>query len=347
VVIQVPADTDTDSVRSGEELNIESLASYLQGKVDGIESGIVVSQFPKGHSNLTYSLRSGGHEYVLRRGPLGPVPPKAHDMAREYHVLEAVHPHFPEAPRVFHLCEDTAVIGGVFFLMERRHGLVLRDSIPPEVSLLPDDPRRMSEAFIQCLVRLHAIDVRQTGLISLGKPDGFLERQVEGWAGRWQAAQTGTIEVMDEVIRWLREQRPASGDPTLVHNDYKLDNVMLPFGNPDRIEAVLDWEMTTVGDPLADVGLSLCYWLVPPTITSEAGWYTREEFVSRYAELSGRDVQNIGYYEVLGVFKLAVILQQIYYRFRRGQTTDKRFEKFDKRVNELAQTAARLTGLLS
>jgi len=342
-VIEVLA--DTDSVRSGEELDIQALTSYLQGKVAGAESGIAVAQFPKGHSNLTYLLRAGAYEYVLRRGPLGPVPPKAHDMAREYRVLEAVHPHFPEAPRVFHLCEDAAVIGAVFFLMERRHGFVLRESIPPDVSLRPGDSRRLSEAFIKCLVRLHAIDVAKTGLISLGKPGGFLERQVEGWAGRWQAAQTGKIECIEEVILWLREQRPASGNPTLVHNDYKLDNVMLPFQDLDRIEAVLDWEMTTVGDPLADVGLSLCYWLVPPAITLEAGWHTREQFIGRYAELSGRDVRNIGYYEVLGVFKLAVILQQIYHRFRRGQTADKRFEKFDERVNELAQTAARLAGL--
>ncbi len=337
---EVPA--DTQPVRSGEELDSKALTLYLQGKVEGIECGLAVAQFPKGHSNLTYLLRAGANEYVLRRGPLGPVPPKAHDMAREYRVLEAVHPHFPEAPRVFHLCEDTAVIGSVFSLMERRHGLVLRDSVPPEVSLMPDDRHRMSEAFIKCLVRLHSIDVAETGLIALGKPGGFLERQVDGWAGRWQAAQTGKLEVMDEVIRWLREQRPVSGKPTLVHNDYKLDNVMLAFRDLDRIEAVLDWEMTTVGDPLADVGLSLCYWLVPPCVTCEAGWHTREQFIGRYAELSGRDVRNIGYYEVLGVFKLAVILQQIYYRFRRGQTADKRFERFDERVNELAQTAARL-----
>jgi aminoglycoside phosphotransferase (APT) family kinase protein len=226
--------------------------------------------------------------------------------------------------------------------MERRHGLVLRESVPAELSLTPDDPRRISEAFIEGLVRLHAIDVVQTGLISLGKPAGFLERQVEGWAARWQMAQTNELEIMDGVIRWLRAQRPASGNPTLVHNDYKLDNIMLPFHDFDRMEAVLDWEMTTVGDPLADVGLSLCYWLTPPVISLETGWHTREQFINRYAELSGRDLRNIGYYEVLGVFKLAVILQQIYYRFRRGQTTDKRFENFHERVNSLTRTAARL-----
>jgi aminoglycoside phosphotransferase (APT) family kinase protein len=343
---------DTDPVRSGEELNVEALGRYLNGKVEAAGSGIALAQFPEGHSNLTYLLVVGGVEYVLRRGPVGPVPPKAHDMAREYRILKEVHPHFPEAPRVFHLCEDTGVIGAVFFLMERRCGVVLRDSIPPEILSVSDYPRRIGEAFIQCLVRLHAIDVAQTGLVELGKPEGFLERQVEGWAERWQHAKTEPIGMVDDVIQWLRERRPTSGKPSLVHNDYKLDNVMLPVGGVDRIEAVLDWEMTTVGDPLADLGLTLCYWTwahlpelrgpVAPSITSQAGWHTRERFVRRYAELSGRDVSDIGYYEVLGVFKLAVILQQIYFRFRRGQTADKRFESFGERVKALGHVAVRL-----
>ena len=326
-------------VRAGEELNIEALSSYLG-------SDVTVEQFSKGHSNLTYLLKAGVREYVLRRGPLGPVAPKAHDMAREYRVLEAVHPHFPEAPRVFQLCEDASIIGAVFFLMERRHGLVLRETVPAEVAAVKDYPLRISKAFVGCLARLHAIDVARTGLSALGKPDGFLERQVMGWADRWQRAKTDEIGLMDDVIRWLSERRPESGKPTLVHNDFKLDNVMLPLDGVDRIEAVLDWEMTTVGDPLADVGLTLCYWCWgdEPTVTSQAGWYTREQFVGRYAELTGRDVAGIGYYEVLGIFKLAVILQQIYFRFRRGQTADKRFENFGERVRGLVGAAARLIG---
>jgi aminoglycoside phosphotransferase (APT) family kinase protein len=328
-------------MRQGEELNSEALSQYLSDKVPGAENGFTITQFSSGHSNLTYLL-TGSHEYVLRRGPLGPVPPKAHDMAREYRVLEAIHPQFPEAPRVFHLCEDQSVIGAVFFLMQRRHGLVLHDVIPPAVAQIPDYPAHISEAFIQCLVRLHAIDVAQTGLLALGKPDGFLERQVQGWADRWQRAKTEEVATMDNVICWLREKRPVSGTPTLVHNDYKLDNVMLPLGNVDRIEAVLDWEMTTVGDPLADLGLTLCYWAWAHSISAQPGWHTREQFVNRYAELSGRDVSKVNYYEVLGIFKLAVILQQIYFRFRRGQTTDKRFEGFGTRVQALAQMATSL-----
>jgi aminoglycoside phosphotransferase (APT) family kinase protein len=348
---------DSAPVRPGEELNLASLGDWLHGKVDGAERGIAVEQFPSGHSNLTYLLRVGGCEYVLRRGPLGPVAPKAHDMAREFRVLQMVHPHLREAPNVFHLCEDPTVLGAVFFLMERRRGLILRDHVPPELAQVPNYAQRVSGAVIDCLIRLHAIDISQAGLLALGKPEGFLERQVQGWADRWNRARTEEVPTMDRVIRYLIDRRPASPPPTLVHNDYKLDNVMLQVGSLDRIEAVLDWEMATVGDPLADLGLTLCYWAwaaAPelgahgmPTLTSQPGWYTRDQFVQRYAKQTGRDLSHIGYYEVLGIFKLAVILQQIYYRFRRGQTKDARFQNFDQRVRGLVDLAASLVGRLS
>ncbi len=341
--------SDTAPVRSGEELDVASLASWLRGRIEGAERGIVVEQFPNGHSNLTYLLRIDGREYVLRRGPLGPVAPKAHDMAREFRVLKMVHPHFHEAPDVFHVCEDPAVLGAVFFLMERRQGLILRDEVLPPLAGTADYAQRVSEAFIDCLVRLHAIDVSATGLTALGKPEGFLERQVQGWSERWNRAKTDETPKMDGVMRWLAERRPTSPPPTLVHNDYKLDNVMLAFGSPDRIAAVLDWEMATVGDPLADLGLTLCYWAwadAPqlrarpvPSLTSQPGWYTRDRFVERYAARTGRDLSRIGYYEVLGIFKLAVILQQIYFRFRRGQTKDARFRNFGERVRGLVDLA--------
>lgn len=344
---------DTAPIRSGEELNARALAEWLQGKIEGAQRGITAVQFPSGHSNLTYLLRIDEREYVLRRGPLGPVAPKAHDMAREYHVLQSVHPHFPEAPAALYLCEDPAVLGAVFFVMERRRGLILRDRVPSELASGENYPQRISESFIDCLVRLHDIDVSKTGLVALGKPDGFLERQVVGWADRWNRAKTDAIPQMEDVIQWLIDRRPQSPPPTLVHNDFKLDNVMLrPTG--DAVEAVLDWEMATVGDPLADVGLTLCYWAwadTPqlrargvPALTSQPGWYTRDQFVQRYADRTGRDLSAIGYYEVLGVFKLAVILQQIYFRYRRGQTQDKRFQNFDQCVRGLADLAASLAG---
>ncbi len=336
---------DTAPVRTGEEMDLAALTAYLGGKIEGAERGVIVEQFPGGHSNLTYVLRIGAREYVLRRAPLGPVAPKAHDMAREYRVLHAVHPHFPEAPAVYHLCEDPAVIGAVFFLMERRRGIILRDQIPPEIH-----PRRVSEAFVDCLVRLHAIDVSAGDLAALGKPEGFVERQVRGWTDRWNRAQTEPQPQMEAVIQWLAARLPPSLPPTLVHNDYKLDNVML--ASTGSIAAVLDLEMTTIGDPLADLGLTLCYWAwanAPevraagiPAITGQPGWYSREQFVERYAARTGRDLTHLGYHEVLGVFKLAVIIQQIYYRFWRGQTKDERFRNFGERVTGLVRLAASL-----
>jgi aminoglycoside phosphotransferase (APT) family kinase protein len=341
---------DTAPVRPGEELDAAALGGYLR------DPFVEVEQFPNGHSNLVYLIRAGGKEFVLRRPPLGPVAPKAHDMTREYRVLDAVHPHFPEAPKVFLLCEDPAVIGSAFFLMERRRGIVIRDNVPAELSVIPDYPRKVSEAFVDCLVRLHAVDVSREGLRALGKPAGFLERQVWGWAERWMHAKIEELPDMERAIRWLADRMPASlntGQATLVHNDYKLDNVMMGLAG-DRVEAVLDWEMTTLGDPLADLGLTMCYWawigmLAPedqngatPMITAQAGWYTRDEFLERYARRTGRDVSRVGYYEVLGVFKLAVILQQIFYRFHLGQTRDARFRNFDRRVRALARLAAAL-----
>ncbi len=328
-------------MRSGEELNTANLSAYLGAEV-------VVEQFPGGHSNLTYLVRSEGEEWVLRRAPMGPIPPKAHDMAREFRLLEAVHPHFPEAPRVYRLCEDASVIGTTFFLMERRRGFILRERIPEELAATAGE---ISELFVDCLARLHSIPLGSTGLDKLGKPEGFVERQVKGWAERWQRAKTEELGLMDEVIGWLGGRVPESGAAAIVHNDFKLDNVMVGEG---KINAVLDWEMTTIGDPLADLGLTLCYWVWAnrpnvraagiPALTLGPGWLTREEFLARYAEKTGRNVGNVGYYEVLGVFKLAVIVQQIYYRFHMGQTRDERFRDFDKRAAGLVALAGELAG---
>jgi aminoglycoside phosphotransferase (APT) family kinase protein len=342
--------SDTAAVRVGEELNLASLAEYLSGKIAGVEQGIELQQFPGGHSNLTYCVRIGGREMVLRRAPLGPVAPKAHDMVREAKVLQAVHPHFGPAPEVYHICEDPAIIGAPFFLMERRHGIVLRTSVPPEVTAHENYAARVSRAFVDCMVELHGVDIQAHGLTALGKPEGFVARQVKGWSERWARARTEDTPEMDRVIEQLAAKMPVSGPPTLVHNDFKLDNLMLDLHTPDRIEAVLDWEMTTVGDPLSDVGLTLCYWsstLVPGTslqaVTTGPGWYSRDEFVEHYARSTGRDVSVLPWHEAFGVYRLAVILQQIYFRFWRGQTTDERFRHFDQRVRSLVTRAAEMT----
>jgi aminoglycoside phosphotransferase (APT) family kinase protein len=346
-------ESDTSAVRPGEELDCPALRDYLNRHLREGSAGVEIEQFPNGHSNLVYLVRTQGREYVLRRPPLGPVAPKAHDMAREYRVLHVVHPHFREAPRVFLLCEDPSVIGSTFFLMERRRGMVIRDSIPSELATIPDYPRQVSEAFIDCLVRLHSIDASQPALSSLGKPAGFVERQVRGWAERWNRAKTEDLPEMDRILEWLCDSLPPSVDVTLVHNDYKLDNVMLRPGGR-QVEAVLDWEMTTIGDPLADLGLTMCYWIwasvaaeddphpATPGLTAQEGWYTRDQFLQRYAQRTGRDLTYIRYHEILGIFKLAVILQQIFYRFHRGQTQDERFRTFDRRVRGLIRLAASL-----
>jgi len=344
-------------IRAGEEIDPAALVRYLRGKVEGIEECIVIQQFPGGHSNLTYLLRAGDREYVLRRPPLGPVAPKAHDMAREFRVLQAVHPLFPPAPRVYLVCEDASVIGATFFLMERRRGIVLRRDLPRDLASDASLPRRISEAFIDCLAQLHLIDVARHGLDSLGRPEGFLERQVRGWTDRWERSRTEDLPGLDYLVRWLAEKLPASGTPALVHNDFKLDNMMLDAADPGRVEAVLDWEMTTVGDPLLDLGCTLCYWTEAGDpefrggalsgITTAAGWYTREELVRRYAQKTGRDVSYLGYYEVLGLFKLGVILQQIYFRYHRGQTHDERFRDFHLRVRGLMRAAVDLAERLS
>ena len=328
--------SDTAQVRPGEELDTKALSRYLN------KGEVVLEQFPGGHSNLTYLVRAGGEEYVLRRAPMGPVPPKAHDMAREYRMLESIHPHFHAAPKVHLLCEDPSVIGSAFFLMERRKGIILRETDPRPYEA--EFTAQVSEAFIDGLIALHAIDIERSGLSSLGKSQGFLDRQVHGWTDRWRRAETENIAEMDRVMAWLAASIPESGCATIVHNDYKLDNIMLNAEDPGKIEAVLDWEMTTVGDPLADLGLTLCYWTLGSSSgrNDSPGWYSREQLLARYADKTGRDVSGIAYYEVLGVFKLAVILQQIYYRFVKGQTRDERFRGFDSRVKGLIETASAL-----
>jgi len=342
------ADNDTAPIRPGEELDTSQLSEYLKGKVPGADDQIAIEQFPGGHSNLTYLVRAGGEEYVLRRAPLGPVAPKAHDMAREFKVLAAVHPHFPPAPKPFLLCEDPSVTGAVFYLMQRRRGIVLRGEIPAPWNTMAELPQLVSKAFLDCLVQLHSVDIIEHNLITLGKPEGFVERQVKGWSDRWRRSRTHDLPHMDRVIEYLHSTLPADGPPTLVHNDFKLDNLMLDASDAGRVEAVLDWEMTTVGDPLVDLGLTLCYWDPPdaevregpvPCLTNGPGWMTREELIGQYIERTGRRLDALRYHEILGIFKLAVIVQQIYFRWHNGQTKDERFATFHKRVHSLVEAA--------
>lgn len=341
--------SDLIDVRPDERFDETRLADFLRGKLPGSDKPLSIRQFGGGAANLTYWLDYGTHEYVLRRPPLGPVAPTAHDMSREYRVLSVLHQVFPYAPRAHLFCDSPDVIGSPFFVMERRHGLVVRRSLPPEYAAIPDAPRRMSEALVDALADFHAVDYRAVGLETLGKPSGFIERQIEGWYARWQKAHDEPLPEMEAVYAWLRDHHPPEAAPALVHNDYKLDNVMLAAADPGRMVAIFDWDMCTLGDPLADVGALLTYWTEPDdppflqmTAMMPVGdrrFLTRAELVERYAARSGRDVSHIRFYHTLGLYRLVVICAQIYIRYRRGQTQDQRFEGFGLMIPLLAQAA--------
>lgn len=348
---------DTAPIRPGEELDWKALEAHLREHLPArlgdevlTDAGLVVEQFPGGHSNLTYCIRFGGKEFVMRRPPFGPVAPTAHDMPREFRLLSAISPHFNLAPKAYLLCEDTAVIGAPFYLMERRTGIVVRQTVPDEIGDNLELRYQVSRSLVDTLADMHSIDIKETGLINIGKPAGFVKRQVEGWAGRWERSKTTELPEMTESAEWLIKRLPADPErPTLVHNDYKLDNVMLDSNDPTRIVAILDWEMCTVGDPLIDLGLLLCYWPQADdpelfsgslrSVTMLPGWMKRADIIERYAERSGRDLTDIKYYHIFALFKLAVVIQQIFYRYHVGQTQDKRFADFDTRVDALAKMA--------
>lgn len=353
---------DTAPIRSGEELDLASLERYLRLHLPDLMPGqdlddapIELEQFPGGHSNLTYLVRLGGHDFVLRRPPFGPVAPTAHDMPREFKLLREINPVFALAPRPYLLCDDADVIGAPFYLMERRRGLVIRRDVPPEIGEDVSVRKRVSEAMVDTLASLHRVDIYSGGLANIGKPVGFVSRQVRGWTERWHRSKTSELPEIEGVISWLGDRIPAEPDAeagrpaTLVHNDFKLDNVMLDPSDPARVVAVLDWEMCTVGDPLIDLGIFLCYWAMKDDpearresispVTTQPGWLKRSEIAERYSEQTGRDVSGIAFYETFALFKVAVVLQQIYFRYVRGQTHDERFKDFGRRVEGLARAA--------
>lgn len=346
---------DTIPVRADEHFDETRLAEYLRAHLPGTDGPLTVRQFGGGAANLTYLLTFGTCEYVLRRPPLGPVAPSAHDMAREYRVLSVLHQAFPPAPQAFHFCDDPAILGAPFLVMERRKGVVVRRTLPDEYQSIPDAPQRLSRALVDTLAAFHAVDYQALGLGDLGKPDGFLSRQIEGWNKRWHNAKLHNLPEMDAVYAWLRTHIPTPSAVTLVHNDYKLDNVMLSPSNPGQVVAVFDWDMCTLGDPLSDLGALLTYWTDPqdPPFLQEIArtfmpvrdtrFHSRSELVSRYAEQSGRDVSNIQFYHVLGLFRLTVIIAQIFIRYHRGQTKDQRFAAFGPMIAFVAKAARGLS----
>lgn len=328
--------TELIAVRTGEELNTERLGRYLSHTLPELfTEEIEILQFAAGHSNLTYLVRCGQTEVVLRRAPLGPVAAKAHDMGREFQVLRAVHPVFALAPKPILYCDDDTVIGAPFQIMERRRGIVVDGQWPDEYDTTPQLAKRVSLSQIDTLAQLHAIDYQSTDLGGLVHPDGYLERQVQGWISRYNRAKTDEIAAANEVMKKLAAHIPQSPAPTIVHNDLKLNNMLLSQDNPGEVVAVVDWEMATVGDPLTDLATTLSYWAQPGDsdamlhfsggLEHVPGMATRADMVEVYAKLTGRDVDNIGYYLMFATFKVAVICQQIYFRWVRGQTRDERF----------------------
>ncbi len=340
-------------VRQGEELDIIAVEEFLKDNIEELEGTLEIAQFPSGFSNLTYMIRVGERELVLRRPPFGTKAKTAHDMSREYRILSALHPVFPYVPKPFVYCEDTSIMGCPFFVMERIHGIILRKDLPKGLEMGPVHARRLCENLIDLHYKLHSIDYREVGLGDFGRPEGYVKRQVEGWSRRYLTAKTEDAPGFEEIMGWLDESmRPETARPSIIHNDYKMDNLVLDPGDPLRIIGILDWEMATIGDPLMDLGSSLAYWvqnddpeefqsirLMPTNIP---GALTREELVARYSAQSGISIDNFDFYFCFGLFRLAVIAQQIYYRYYHGQTRDKRFKTLIFAVHNLEKTAARV-----
>lgn len=335
-------------VRPGEELDLARLEPFLRSHFPDADGLLEVRQFPSGHSNLTYSVKLGSREMVLRRPPFGSKVKSAHDMGREYRVLSHLHTVFP-APRALLYCDDPQILGAPFYLMERIHGVVLRRGLPQGLQLTPAMLRKLNLSFIDTLAHLHGLDYKAIGLGDLGKPEGYLERQVRGWIERYHGSQTHDIPEVDHLAPWLREHLPQQSGATLIHNDYKYDNMVLDAADITCVKGVLDWEMCTIGDPLADLGTAIGYWIEAgdsPELrgthwgpTALDGCMTRVELVERYAEKTGRDVSRIVFYYIFALFKTAVILQQIYYRYHHGLTRDARFAGLLDLTKVLLRTA--------
>jgi aminoglycoside phosphotransferase (APT) family kinase protein len=325
------------SIREGEELDAGKIEAFLRETVQGLKGSLVIRQFPSGYSNLTYLLTMGDREMVLRRPPFGTKAKTAHDMGREYRILKALHPIFPYCPEPLAYAEDTSIIGCPFYVMERLHGIILRKDLPPGFSLTRDQLRRLFEKLLEVQLELHSIDYKKIGLENFGKPEGYVRRQVEGWCKRYRAARTDDAPDFEDVMAWVNDKMPEdSSRPAIIHNDYRLDNMVLDERDPMKVIGVLDWEMATIGDPIMDLGSTLAYWVQkddPAELhvlrnmpTHIDGVPTREEMVEKYAEKSGRPISNFDFYYCFGIFRLAGIAQQIYYRYYHGQTKDERFK---------------------
>jgi aminoglycoside phosphotransferase (APT) family kinase protein len=337
------------AIRSGEELDVAKLEPFLRRHFPNETGALKILQFPSGHSNLTYSLHLGAKELVLRRPPLGSKVISAHDMSREFRVLSKLHSVYAPAPEVLLYCDDASVVGAPFYVMQPIHGIILRRHLPSGLNFPAETARRLSESFIDNLIRLHRVDYAAAGLCELGKPDGYLERQVRGWTERYYGSKTHDYSEVEKISQWMQEHIPTTSAVSLIHNDYKYDNVVLDSGEITKIAGVLDWEMCTIGDSLSDLGTALGYWVDatdPEELqenrwgpTTEPGSLTREEIVHYYSKKTGCDASQIAFYLAFARFKLAVIVQQIYFRYYQGLTKDERFASMPETVRMLLRAS--------
>ncbi|MBN1654483.1 MAG: phosphotransferase family protein [Deltaproteobacteria bacterium] len=326
----------TSRVRQGEELDPRRIAEFIKQNVESLKGDLAIEQFTSGASNRTYLIRIGSDELVLRCPPFGSENIKAgHDMHREFRVLSKLHKVYPPTPRPIIYCDDQSIVGAPFYLMERKKGVILRKDLPDKLNISPEMMKRLCASLIDNLVEIHNLDWVSLELNEIGKPEGFLARQLEGWVQRYDRVQTDEIPEVAAVTEWLRDNQPQSPGATLIHNDYKFDNVVLDPDDLTRIIGVLDWEMSTIGDPLLDLGVTLGYWigkndpellqLARTQPTNLPGSFSRSELAESYAKKTGRDISNIVFYFAFALFKLAVIAQQIYYRYAKGYIKDPLF----------------------
>ncbi|MEX5539242.1 phosphotransferase family protein [Pseudomonas poae] len=343
------------TIRPGEELDASLIDPYLKAHIPGLNGAVTISQFPGGASNLTYLLEYPDQEFVLRRPPFGHKARSAHDMGREFRILNQLKDGFPYCPKAYVHCTDESVIGAEFYVMERVNGIILRSDLPPELGLDASRTEALCKSFIDKFVELHRVDYSACGLADLGKPEGYVRRQIRGWSERYEKALTPDAPTWDAVRAWLNDKMPADHPASsIVHNDYRFDNVILDPRNPMQIIGVLDWELTTLGDPLMDLGNTLAYWIeaadpAPVQLmrrqpSNAPGMLTRREFVDYYAERAGIQIDNFDFYYTYGLFRLAGIVQQIYYRFFHGQTQDKRFAQFIQMNKLLEQMSLNVIG---
>ena len=334
-------------IRKGEDLDWPKLETYLRSTLPNETQGeMKVAQFHGGHANLTYLLKFGEKELVVRRPPFGKIAPGAHDMKREYRVLSKLNKHFPVAPRAYHICEDESIIGAEFIVIEKRTGVVVRTKVLDCFKSFENVEQRLVDAMIRAQVDLHLVDFEAADLTRLGRPEGFVERQLSGWAKRWELSKSENSEDMDVVIAALQKKIPTSQRISIIHNDLKLDNCQYQPDNPDKVTSIFDWDMCTLGDPLIDFGTTLSYYPDKSTeqfksLTSVlVGDFPPKKFViEKYQNYTGLSMMDINWYEAFAYWKGAVVMQQLFKRFQDGETQDARFANFDQAMRENALIA--------